>query len=243
MKNVVYGYVRISTMKQRIERQIDNIRAAYPDAIIIDEVYTGTTTNRPAFNKLMKQVEREASKGNQVMLVFDEVSRMSRNADEGYALYEKLFNMGVDLRFVKEPFLNSDTIKEALKNRINLSVDTGSSASDALMNTIIEALNRFALDMVKENIKKAFDMAQSEVEYLHKRTSEGVRKAQAAGKQVGRAAGAEVVTKKEVAAKEAIMKYSKDFRGTLGDAEVIKLAGCSRNSYYKYKAELKAEVQ
>ena len=32
---------------------------------------------------------------------------------------------------------------------------------------------------------------------------------------------------------------SKDFGGTLDDADVIKLRGCSRNSYYKYKKELK----
>ena len=40
-------------------------------------------------------------------------------------------------------------------------------------------------------------------------------------------------------AKEAIKKYSKSFGGVLSDNEVMKLAGCSRNSYYKYKKELK----
>ena len=39
--------------------------------------------------------------------------------------------------------------------------------------------------------------------------------------------------------KEAIKKYSKDFDGSLGDAEVMTLAGVSRKSYYKYKKELK----
>lgn len=238
-KNLVYGYARISTMKQCLSRQFNNIRKAYPEAIIIDETYTGTTTDRPAFQKLLKQIDKEIEKGNQVTLVFDEVSRMSRNAEEGFALYEELFAKGVDLHFIKEPFLDSDSIKSALQNRISLSVDTGNNASDTLMNTIIEALNRFALDMVKENIKKAFDMAESEVEYLHKRTSEGVRKAQAEGKQVGRKAGASVETKKEVAARQIILKHSKDFGGTLGDAEVIKLAGISRNTYYKYKTALK----
>lgn len=36
---------------------------------------------------------------------------------------------------------------------------------------------------------------------------------------------------------------SKDFNGTNTDSEVIKLAGISRNSYYKYKAELKEEAE
>lgn len=38
----IYGYARISTHKQNIERQVRNIKAVYPTAIIIKEVYTGT---------------------------------------------------------------------------------------------------------------------------------------------------------------------------------------------------------
>ena len=34
---------------------------------------------------------------------------------------------------------------------------------------------------------------------------------------------------------------SKDFDGTLKDAEVMKLVGLARNTYYKYKGEMKAE--
>jgi hypothetical protein len=39
--------------------------------------------------------------------------------------------------------------------------------------------------------------------------------------------------------KAIIPKHSKDFGGSLEDPDVIKLCGCSRNSYYKYKRELK----
>ena len=45
--------------------------------------------------------------------------------------------------------------------------------------------------------------------------------------------------KKAIEAKELILKHSKDFRGTLDDPDVMKLAGISRNSYYKYKRELR----
>ena len=38
----LYGYCRISTRKQNIERQVRNILAVFPDAIIIQEIYTGT---------------------------------------------------------------------------------------------------------------------------------------------------------------------------------------------------------
>ena len=33
----VYGYCRISTSKQSMERQIRNIKLAYPDAVIVKE--------------------------------------------------------------------------------------------------------------------------------------------------------------------------------------------------------------
>ena len=45
--------------------------------------------------------------------------------------------------------------------------------------------------------------------------------------------------KKSIDCKAIIQKHSKDFDGTLEDPDVIKLCGCSRNSYYKYKKELK----
>ena len=45
-------------------------------------------------------------------------------------------------------------------------------------------------------------------------------------------------TKKAKAAKETIKQHSRDFGGSLADPECMKLAGCSRNSFYKYKREL-----
>ena len=38
----IYGYCRISTAKQSIDRQIRNIKAEYPAAHIVQEAYTGT---------------------------------------------------------------------------------------------------------------------------------------------------------------------------------------------------------
>ena len=73
----IYAYCRISKASQNIQRQIDNILKAYPNAKIYQEVFTGTTTDRKEWNKLKKVLKT----GDTV--VFDSVSRMSRNADEG----------------------------------------------------------------------------------------------------------------------------------------------------------------
>lgn len=51
-----YGYCRISTNKQSIERQVRNIKSTYPDAVIVQEAYTGTTMDRREWDKLRKAV-------------------------------------------------------------------------------------------------------------------------------------------------------------------------------------------
>ena len=86
-----YGYVRISTRKQSIDRQIRNIRTVCPSVIIVQEIYTGTTTDRPEWGKLEKRLHNGDS------IYFDSVSRMSRNAEEGYLLYQELFDKGINL--------------------------------------------------------------------------------------------------------------------------------------------------
>ena len=220
----VYGYCRISTRKQSIERQERNIKADYPSAVIFKEAYTGTKIDRPVFNKLLKIV----NKGD--IIVFDSVSRMSRNADEGFTLYEELFNKGVELVFLKEQHINTETYKKALTNNIQL---TGTN-----VDFILEGVNKYLLSLAKEQIKIAFDQAEKEVEDLHQRTKEGIETARLNGKQIGQKKGIKLVTKKSITAKEQIKKYSKDFEGTLKDVEVMKIIGIARNSYYKYKKEL-----
>lgn len=222
----IYGYCRVSTLKQSLARQMENIKKEYPDAVIITDEYTGTTLDRPSWSKLFKNLKS----GDTV--VFDEVSRMSRNAEEGFKVYQELFNKGVNLVFLKERHIDTAVFREALQNKIAYTGDD--------VDVILKGINEYLMILAKKQIVIAFETAQHEVEFLHKRTSEGVRKAQAIGKQVGRASGTTVETKKGKSAKETILKHSKDFGGTLSDPEVIKLCGISRNSYYKYKAELKA---
>lgn len=99
---MIYGYCRISTRKQSIERQIRNIKAEFPDAVIIQETYTGTKLDRKEWNKLSAFVRTGDT------IVFDSVSRMSRNAEEGFATYEG-YTSSVTLIFLKEPHINTAT--------------------------------------------------------------------------------------------------------------------------------------
>ena len=233
----IYGYCRISRKSQNIERQERNIKAAYPTAHIVKEAFTGTKIEgRKELDKLLKVIKSGDT------LVFDSASRMSRNAEEAIQLYEELFNKDIKLVFLKEPHINTDTYKRALENQIEINLNTGNKATDNFIQGIIEALNKYTIDLAKEQIKLVFAQAQKEVDDLHQRTAEGLVTAKLNGKQVGQPKGAKLTTKKSVAAKETIMKYSEDFNGSLKDADVMKLAGISRNSYYKYKREIREEI-
>ena len=75
-----YGYCRISTPKQNIDRQERNILEVYPSAHIIKEVYTGTkTTGRREWSKLYKLVKQEAAAGKEITIIFDSVSHSMKN--------------------------------------------------------------------------------------------------------------------------------------------------------------------
>jgi len=233
----IYGYCRISRKTQNIERQERNIKACYPDAMILKEAFTGTKIlGRKELDKLIK-VSKEGD-----TIVFDSASRMSRNSTEAMELYEDLFNKGINLVFIKEPHINTEVYKKALKNQIDVNLNTGHQATDEFIKGIIEALNKYTIALAKDQIKLVFDQAEKEVEDLHQRTAEGLLTAKLNGKQIGLEKGTKLTTKKSVKAKEDIRKYSKDFDGSLDDAEVIKLTGISRNSYYKYKKEMREEI-
>lgn len=220
----VYGYCRISTKEQSIDRQHRNILASYPSSIIVSEVFTGTKAERPQLNKLLKAIKQGDT------IVFDSVSRMSRDADEGFNLYEKLYNKGVELVFLKEQHINTQTYKNALTNNIQL---TGTN-----VDFILEGINKYLLALAKEQIIIAFNQAEKEVKDLQQRTKEGIETARLNGKQIGQKQGTKLVIKKSIVAKEQILKYSKDFEGSLNDIEVMKLVELARNTYYKYKREL-----
>lgn len=230
---MIYGYCRVSTRKQSIERQERNILDAYPDAIIVKEVYTGTRSDRPEWAKIMRQV----GYGNVERIVFDSVSRMSRNAQEGFELYELLLSKGVSLTFLKEPQIDTETYQAAIDKRIDIA-GTGDEDTDELMNGITEALNKYILRLAKKQIQLAFEQAEKEVKDLHQRTREGIETARLQGKQIGRIPGKRYRTQKEIEAKKIIRKNSRSFGGLNTDEEVIKIAGISRNTYYKYKREL-----
>lgn len=223
----VYGYARVSTAKQKVERQVENIKEYDSSAVVITEAYTGTKMDRPKWNNLYRCVKSGDT------IIFDEVSRMSRDADEGFKTYKELFDRGVNLVFLKESTLNTDNFRKT--------VQIAMTESD--VDLILEGINKYLMKLAENQIRSAFATAEHEVKFLHKRTSEGVQRAIAEGKHVGIEKGRKLTTKKSIEKKEIIKKICKDFGGTLTDKEAIETMKIARNTYFKYKKEIKEEMQ
>ena len=167
-------------------------------------------------------------------VVFDSVSRMSRDAQEGIALYRELYDAGVELNFLKEPHIDTNVFRDAVKKSVPL---TGTD-----VDYILEGINRYLLSLAERQIEIAFEQAEKEVADLRQRTIEGLETARRNGKILGRPGGRSYVTKKEKQASEQILRLSKAFRGSNTDKEVIAITGISRNSFYKYKRKLMMEI-
>lgn len=237
----IYGYCRISSFKQNIERQERNILREYPDAIIVREVFTGR--NIPQRKELVKLL-RIVKPGD--VIVFDAVSRMSRDAEEGFALYEELYGRGIELVFLKEHHIDTATYRQELQKQLEVPVSSGDEAADELMQGIIASLNRYIMNLAQRQIQLAFQQSQKEVEDLRQRTREGIETARRNGKQIGQKTGRTLHVKKKAPIQKLILEYSRTFGGPFRDNQVINIINSSgnfrisRNIYYKYKGELKA---
>ena len=223
---MIYGYARVSTARQDITRQIRNIMAIDPNTKIYKEVFTGTkTTGRYELQKLLKKVQAGDT------IIFDSVSRMSRNAQEGYQLYKELFDKDITLIFINEPYINTDVYKDARNSLIPM---TGTD-----VDLILKGVNQYLMRLAEEQIQLAFEQAQKERDDISIRTKQGLVTARNNGKQLGRRPGAIIHTKKADVCKKKILEYSKAFGGSVADKDVIKILGIDKNTYYKYKKELK----
>ena len=233
----VYGYIRVSTKTQKTIRQYDNIKSFNSDAIIIEEKQSGKDIeNRAEFRKLLDKVKSGDT------IIFDEVSRMSRNADEGYNLYMELMNKGVSLVFLKERHIDTDEYKRRAENHLER-VSYSNEKMDNLINGILDLVADFERENLKDNIRLAFQQAEHERLFLIRRVTEGKSKSDTHQGRPERSHN--IKTDKADHIKKVIREQSKDFEGKFSDAKIMReyLEGIARNTYYKYKKELATEYK
>ncbi|WP_269409626.1 recombinase family protein [Lentibacillus daqui] len=98
-----FAYIRVSSKEQNESRQIHTMREkGVPERNIFVDKLSGSNTNRPQYQLLKTYVR----KGDTV--IFDSISRMSRNMDDTKNEYKWFVDNGISLQFVKEPMLDYD---------------------------------------------------------------------------------------------------------------------------------------
>lgn len=92
---MIFGYIRVSTTAQNIDRQLDALSNAGAERLFIDKI-TGTKANRPKLTEMFAQLRQ----GD--IVVVTELSRFGRSVKDLFALIEQLEKMGVEFKSLKE---------------------------------------------------------------------------------------------------------------------------------------------
>lgn len=107
---MIYGYARVSTAQQDYATQIADLKKAGVTKIFKDK-YTGTTANRPEFDKLITSIKDGDT------LIVTKLDRLARNTQDALNIVKKMNTEGVILRV-----LNIGTIDNSPSGRLIFTV-------------------------------------------------------------------------------------------------------------------------
>lgn len=109
---MIYGYARVSTRGQlennSLSQQEDEIKERYPTAKIYKEQFTGTTTERPIFSKLIKKLQKGDT------LVTTKLDRFCRTTEEGLKLIRELREKGVIIHILNMGLIEDTPMGELI---------------------------------------------------------------------------------------------------------------------------------
>ena len=150
----VFTYIRVSSVDQNEARQIKTMKekGIQKEHMYIDKM-SGKNTDRPQYQLLKETVEEGDT------IIFDSITRLSRNYYDIRDEYEFFIKCGVFLEFEKEPILN--TPKDKVDDIVQV----------ALADVILSLLSAFA---------------QKERDDIKLRQAEGIAIAKEKGKYKGR---------------------------------------------------------
>ena len=130
-----YGYARVSTEEQLLDRQLDMLNKYGVDYIFSEKI-TGTRRERPELQNLLEVLQ----KGDTV--VIESLSRLGRSTKNLIELMELFNEKGVNL--------------VSLKESINTTTPTGK-----LLFTLISAISQFERDCLAERTKEGLAAARA----------------------------------------------------------------------------------
>ena len=135
MANTVYGYARVSTETQNLDRQIDQLQKYGVDEIY-NEKMTGTKRDRPELSLLLgKIIEGDT-------IVIESLSRLGRSTKDLIELTEAFHSKGVHLVSLKE------------------SIDTNTSTGKLLF-TLMSAIAQFERDTIADRTREGLKSARA----------------------------------------------------------------------------------
>ena len=149
-----YGYARISTGKQKTDRQIDILEKYNLDRIYAD-VVTGSKFDRPEYQKLTEEILREGDE-----LFVKEVDRLGRNKRETLQELRKLKQKVVIIRILEIPSTLTVLNNETEQNKLML---------EMINNMLIEMYTTFAqveLEKIRTRTKEALAAKKNRGETL-----------------------------------------------------------------------------
>ena len=169
-----FAYMRISTKeergKQKYTRQ-ENSLQRYARTKNIDYVFefkedaSGKSfTNRSEWNRLEKNIQPNDT------IVFKDITRFTRESENGYIKYMELMAKGINLIFLDNPTLSTDYIKELISTAKN-------------MNFLEKTINEM---LVKVLLAAELTRAEQERLTISQRTKDGMAASpNKAGRKVG----------------------------------------------------------
>ena len=132
---MIFGYCRVSTEEQVLDRQLESLKKYNCDEIFMEKI-TGTKANRPELNKLKEKVREED------IVVIESLSRLGRSTKNLSELVEYFKGKKVKLISTKE---NIDT----------------ESATGQLLLTVLSAISQFERDLTVERTKEGLVAARA----------------------------------------------------------------------------------
>lgn len=135
MSGYVYGYARVSTRSQELDRQIDLLHEQRCNEILTEKM-TGTKANRPQLNRLKDKLRP----GDTVIV--ESFSRLGRSTKDLIDLVNYFEEHEVKLVSLKENF------------------DT-STPHGRLMMTVFQAFSQFERDLIVERTKEGLKSARA----------------------------------------------------------------------------------
>lgn len=134
---VIYGYARVSTGEQCLDRQLDALKeAGVKEENIYKEKITGTKSNRPKLNALLEAIEE----GD--VVIVESLNRLGRSSSDLIALMQTLNAKGVTLK--------------SLKENLNFSTPTG-----VMMSQLFAILAEFERSVIVERVREGVAAARA----------------------------------------------------------------------------------